>query len=318
MFYTKKRYTNTNDRNIGGLYMKNKIIWGILLTSLSLGIIGLFYFGNEVPTETKVTHFKEQLQETEQEKTDEDIKEDKQTNQKEEDDRSTVLNEKLEDVMQHAKQIIARKTAHIVAIGDSLTEGVGDETEQGGYVGVFKEKIREDKLLAQIENLGKRGNRTSQLIERLDEPDIQNKLEQADIILITIGANDVMYVLKQNITNITHKPFEEEKPKYKERLESIFHTIRNINNEAEIYLIGFYNPFAGYFPDIEELEVISEEWNKVGESVTKQFPKTYFVPTADLFKGQSKEVLADDHFHPNQLGYQYIAERILKYLNNNP
>src|SRR5699024_8404834 len=118
---------------------------------------------------------------------------------------------------------------------------VGDETEQGGYVGVFKEKIREDKLLAQIENLGKRGNRTNQLIERLDEPDIQNKLEQADIILITIGANDVMYVLKQNITNITHKPFEEEKPKYQERLESIFHTIRNINNEAEIYLIGFYN-----------------------------------------------------------------------------
>ena len=95
----------------------------------------------------------------------------------------------------------------IVAIGDSLTEGVGDEAENGGYVGILENTINQDKELIDIENLGKRGNRTDQLIARMQEPEIEASLKEADIILITIGANDIMQIFKENFTDLTLDKF---------------------------------------------------------------------------------------------------------------
>lgn len=204
---------------------------------------------------------------------------------------------------------------YITAIGDSLTQGIGDETKQGGYVGVLEEVFNKHKSTGTFDNFGKQGNRSDQLLKRLNEPAINSSIQRANIVLITIGANDIMQVLKENITNLEMDDFTTERQNYENRLVKIIGKIKRINPAADIYLLGFYNPFARYFKDIQELETIAKDWNTAGENVTKKIDHTYFIPMMDLFDNTFKEVFADDNFHPNHLGYRLIAERVLEYVN---
>jgi lysophospholipase L1-like esterase len=203
----------------------------------------------------------------------------------------------------------------IVSIGDSLTQGVGDETESGGYVGILNHTFEDNHINISIENFGKRGNRTDQLLKRLETEEVSTAIRDADIVLITIGANDIMKVVRNNYTNLHIEPFQEEKIKYMERLTSIFNKINELNPDSQIFLIGFYNPFERYFGDIEQLDMILDDWNQASESVTEEFENVSYIPTKDLFSNSTINLLADDNFHPNTSGYKLMAQRVLDYLN---
>ncbi|WML39622.1 GDSL-type esterase/lipase family protein [Neobacillus sp. OS1-2] len=136
------------------------------------------------------------------------------------------------------------KDQKIVAIGDSLTEGVGDETKSGGYVGILNHTFEDQNLTIKIENFGKKGNRSDQLLKRLENKEIATAISKADIVFITIGANDIMKVLKSNFTTLSLEPFQIERVEYTERLTAILNKMTELNPDAHIYLIGFYNPFG--------------------------------------------------------------------------
>ncbi|WP_428912238.1 SGNH/GDSL hydrolase family protein [Niallia sp. Krafla_26] len=208
-----------------------------------------------------------------------------------------------------------KKDLRIVSIGDSLTEGIGDETESGGYVGILNHTFEDNQLNIRIENYGKKGNRTDQLLKRLDQKEIASTIKKADIVLITIGANDIMKVVKDNFLNLTMEPFNREIDGYQERLSAIFHKMKELNPDVHIYLIGFYNPFEQYFGNIEDLGVIATNWNEAGKAVTEEFEHVSYIPIADLFVPSDTELLADDQFHPNTAGYHRMAQRILEEMN---
>ncbi|MBM6616802.1 SGNH/GDSL hydrolase family protein [Bacillus suaedaesalsae] len=224
------------------------------------------------------------------------------------------VKEKFREVIEGAINFLSHDKK-IVSIGDSLTEGVGDETENGGYVGILNNTFEDNELNITIENLGKRGNRTDQLLKRLDKKEIATAIKDADIVLITIGANDIMKVVRSNYTNLRIEPFQKEKIGYVERLTAIFNKINELNPDSQIYLIGFYNPFELYFSDIEQLEIILDDWNQTGKSVTEEFENVYYIPTEDLFSTKTSNLLADDNFHPNTSGYKLMAQRVIEYLN---
>jgi lysophospholipase L1-like esterase len=205
-----------------------------------------------------------------------------------------------------------KKDLQVVAIGDSLTQGVGDETKNGGYVGILNNTFEENNIDINIENYGKRGNRTDQLLKRLEKEEIAESIQHADIVFITIGANDIMKIVKNSFTNLHVELFNEEKLEYLERLTVIFHKINEINPDTKIYLIGFYNPFEGYFGDIEELQMIVNDWNESSKSVTEEFENVNYIPTSDLFSHSDINLLSDDQFHPNTSGYKLMAKRILE------
>lgn len=207
-------------------------------------------------------------------------------------------------------------TTHIVAIGDSLTQGVGDETNRNGYVGILDRTINQFGQLAEIDNYGKRGNRTDQLLNRLDNEEISASLQDSDIVLITIGANDIMKIVRENIMHLVFQDFVVAQDEYEKRLRNIFDEIRELNPNTEIYLIGFYNPFQEYFQDIKELDLIVETWNSSGANVVSEYENTFFIPTEDLFADPNADLFADDNFHPNYKGYYQIAERVLNYITN--
>lgn len=219
--------------------------------------------------------------------------------------------------VRQAVQRFFHRELSVISIGDSLTEGVGDDEKDGGYTGVLEKSINEDEHLVTIENFGKRGNRTDQLMKRLEEEEeVIHGVENADIILITIGANDVMKVFKDNFTDLELEKFTSEQIRYEQRLNQILSKIQELNPDATTYLIGFYNPFREYFPEIDELEYIVNSWNDIGLDVTKQFENTHYIPMKDVFEDSDIELFADDNFHPNHVGYELMAKRILDYMIN--
>ncbi|TMN22070.1 SGNH/GDSL hydrolase family protein [Lentibacillus cibarius] len=222
----------------------------------------------------------------------------------------------LKETVQRTTKFFTNQQMHVTAIGDSLTQGVGDDVVEGGYVGILDNKINQNQQLVTFDNYGKRGNRSDQLLKRLDKSEIQQSLEKADMILITIGANDIMQVLKQNFTNLKMNDFNQPQQAYESRLKRIFKTIKDLNDDAAIYLIGFYNPFGRYFQDIKELDTIVSNWNNTGKTVTAQFDRTNFIPVADLFNTTDVDLFAEDHFHPNHRGYQLFARRVLNYITD--
>ncbi|ASK64316.1 hypothetical protein CFK37_07405 [Virgibacillus phasianinus] len=212
----------------------------------------------------------------------------------------------------------SNKEARVVAIGDSLTQGVGDETGNGGYVGMLEDALNStDETVVKFENYGKRGRRSDQLLKYLEDPKVATSISEADVVLITIGANDIMQVLKENITNITFEDFQRERVDYEDRLSKIFEKIYSLNPHTDVYLLGFYNPFGRYFPKIKELGIIVRNWNETGKKVTEKYDNATYIPTIDLFDDRDVDLFWQDNFHPNYRGYHRIAKRVLEYLHDN-
>jgi len=209
-----------------------------------------------------------------------------------------------------------KETMKMVGLGDSLTAGFGDETKNNGYVGRVKDYLEESKYINEVivENFGVKGYKTTNVIKKLKEDEeLRNKIEEADIIVMTIGANDLMAVVKDNIFSLTYEPFRQEKERYQDRILEILTLIRELNPQASLYFVGLYNPFKSAFPDFPEVDMIIEEWNNVSKKILARDEKATFVSIFDVFSNHENEnLLYKDEFHPSDVGYTYIAERVYR------
>lgn len=205
------------------------------------------------------------------------------------------------------------KDVQVVSIGDSLTEGVGDSTGLGGYVPLLESKLENQEEFGDvtIDNFGKRGNRSDQLLKRVqEEEEIRMAIQQADSVIVTIGGNDVMKVFRSNFPSLTYDDFSSALFQYEERLTNIFSEIRLINPGASIVLMGIYNPFFVLSADIQEMTLIVNEWNETARDIAGQWDRTSFVEINDIFQNADENLLHTDYFHPNDAGYSLIASRI--------
>jgi lysophospholipase L1-like esterase len=200
----------------------------------------------------------------------------------------------------------------VVSAGDSLTEGVGDSTGQGGYLPYLKKTLEKDEGISEVDfyNFGVKGNRTTQLLKRLQSNEVKKAVEKADIVIITIGGNDIMKVVKENISNLQISTFNKEKKVYIQHLTQIFDTIHQDNPEVSIVLVGLYNPFMKWFADVDELNEIVADWNKSSQMVVANYDHAYFVEIEDIFDHSSDNLFYIDNFHPNDKGYELIALRL--------
>jgi len=206
----------------------------------------------------------------------------------------------------------------VLSAGDSLTQGIGDSTEQGGYLPYLKSMLEKDKGIQEVDfyNYGVKGNRTTQLLKRLQSLEMKPILRQSNLVILTIGGNDIMKIVKDNISDLQVSDFIKEKEFYRSHLTQIFDVIYKENPNASIVLVGVYNPFSKWFSDIKEMDQIVAEWNQIGESVVNQYSHSYFVSIEDLFLNADEDVLYTDNFHPNDKGYKLIAERLNEALAN--
>ena len=98
------------------------------------------------------------------------------------------------------KDRIIKKRVTLVAIGDSLTHGQGDDKNEQGYVGRIKNKLQKHyHNRVTTYNYGVTGDRSDQMLKRLNEqPEMRANLKKADVIVMTVGGNDLMQKLESN------------------------------------------------------------------------------------------------------------------------
>lgn len=237
----------------------------------------------------------------------------------------TEHSEKKETPVSYTKDPIpdsSLKLTRIVSLGDSLTKGVGDSTDHGGYLPYLEKQLETDLDLSSVEmvNYGVKGYRSVQLLKQLDKEKVRKDIEYADSIVVTIGGNDIMKVFKQNFTNLEMEQFQFAKKEYEANLKQIIDKIRTYNKSAPIYFIGLYNPFSKNNGELYELDLIISDWNKSEKRIIEKYDSAYYIKIEDIFKNSTEDVLyTEDYFHPNDHGYELIATRIYRnmefYLN---
>ncbi|KAF1304794.1 MULTISPECIES: SGNH/GDSL hydrolase family protein [Enterococcus] len=248
---------------------------------------------------------------------------------------------RLEPVVASDKDSDKKPKVHYVAIGDSLTEGIGDQTNRGGFVPIVADDIqsRYNLTSVEVENYGVAGERSDQILKRMKkDTSIQENLKSADFITLTVGGNDLMKVIQDNFFGLTIKTFNKPIKKYQARVTELLDEIRTLNQQAPIYVLGIYNPFYLNFPEITDMQTIVDNWNAATEKALTEETSAYFIPINDLlYQGLDDKVgitseleetdnsssegnklsivdnnvLYDgDKFHPNNIGYQLMANTV--------
>ncbi|MCP0886151.1 SGNH/GDSL hydrolase family protein [Ligilactobacillus sp. WILCCON 0076] len=185
------------------------------------------------------------------------------------------------------------KKIKLVALGDSLTHGVGDTTNRGGYVYLIKQKIQRNyAATVSTYNYGKTGDRSDQIQKRLEASNsMQKNVKTANVITLTVGGNDMMQVLQNNFlllaSNKLSTVMPTAKEKYQQRLTALIKTIRTYNKNSPIFLYSIYNPFYVYFPTLTDLQKYTAQWNEIAKKIAKKNMNIYFVDVnAQLSEGQ--------------------------------
>ena len=206
----------------------------------------------------------------------------------------------------------------LVGLGDSLTQGVGDEKKRGGYLGRLASELETMQGVGRIDlwNEAKRGRRSDQLLKQIQSGEIDDTIINADVIVMTIGGNDIMRIVKQDLFKLRVDAFQNELLVFAKRYGNILTEIRKLNSDSPIVLLGLYNPFSLVTDQANEFDQILANWNNTINNLANSDINACFVPVNDLFDSNSTMVYHTDFFHPNSKGYEQMTDRVLESLKS--
>ncbi|MEB9680693.1 SGNH/GDSL hydrolase family protein [Bacillus anthracis] len=225
-----------------------------------------------------------------------------------------VLNPRASNLIKKTDVVAKEKkktgTLQIVSLGDSLTRGVGDK-EGIGYIGRMKEDLQKDyKQKVALTNLAVSGAKMPDLLKQIESNGAQYSIKQADVIVLTIGGND-LFPGWESLGKIDLETYRPDTETFQNEAKKIIEEIRKLNTDSPIFWLGLYNPFE----DVEDLKGSSNivvDWNASLEKLAINNKNVYITPTFDLFQNRGKDLLYSDHFHPNEVGYTYMADRLVQ------
>ena len=198
---------------------------------------------------------------------------------------------------------------HYTAVGDSLTFGFG-AMPGSGFVPLYR-RMAEEKLRQFVahENLGVNGLTSDELYDRVVQlPTYRYHLQQAQIITMSIGGNDLIRAVKSTGGRPNREVLDTALYRCQNHVANIVKHIRKIKSPASklyfIRAIDLYNPYPAWTEATEY--VIRFNRHLMGLS------DGYF-RVADIyaqFSGREKELMSVDGLHPNGRGYRVIAEQL--------
>ncbi|WP_455675035.1 DUF459 domain-containing protein [Pradoshia sp.] len=198
----------------------------------------------------------------------------------------------------------------IIALGDSLTYGIGDEKKQG-YIGQLQKKLNQQSdYTFTIHNFGIPGQESSDLLEQLESIKVNETFNEADWIIVYIGTNDLRTATGGNFQSISKEVIAKKKELYTRNMDELLTGIQEFNSSVPIIVVGLYNPFQ----QSNQLNEIVSDWDNSVKDIVQQHKHTHFIPTNDLLEDKEKEDYFSDALHLNHKGYRLIAERIGSYM----
>ncbi|WP_404407149.1 GDSL-type esterase/lipase family protein [Jeotgalibacillus malaysiensis] len=195
----------------------------------------------------------------------------------------------------------------LVALGDSLTYGIGDHSG-AGYAENLEEvvnKHRDEPLT--VYNYGIPGQQTDGLLAQLEDEEVKATLKNAEYFTVFIGTNDLIKTNGGDLNPLYDDRIQTGKEDYENNLEEILSIIREENPEAPILFLGLFNPY----PENEEIQQIINDWNDLSKSMVEEYPRVKFIATDGILKEKSTEYFSDA-LHPNKKGYELITKRMIE------
>ncbi|MEC5423131.1 GDSL-type esterase/lipase family protein [Virgibacillus sp. C22-A2] len=213
-----------------------------------------------------------------------------------------------------------------MAIGDSLAEGLSFDGMNfiNGYPDQINNQLVEKLPYLNINytNAGVSGYTTNQVLSQvMSDDDVRKALQEADIITISAGANDLLQVV--DMEKLMNGSSEDQLEVIKAaeaaingvvvNLGSIIGEINQVNPEASIFVMGYYNAMP-YLVDMQDLVIQLIAGLNQGIKAAAE-TGAYYVPIFDVFHGNYEEYLPNpENIHPNEAGYKAIADVFLNYI----
>lgn len=218
----------------------------------------------------------------------------------------------------------------VVALGDSLTAGDGDDAGQG-YAGRLTEAIAAQPGRAEstLVNLGQSGWDSTMLVDGQDDVPAQLPLAVdavrdaaggAVLATVLIGSNDLWYVYENGPEDRT--PSADEDAVVATYRTNLDRTVRELQDAGAVVVIGLpddqslrpgvadIDRLNDLLPNItsEEVEQMSRLAERLAQTAV-EVAADHGAPTVDtndaFWADQSK--MADDGVHPNAAGYTDLA-----------
>lgn len=225
-----------------------------------------------------------------------------------------------------------------LALGDSLAAGITPSNELGkGYADFLAEELAAQELL-QTSNKGFSypGYKTDDVLKDLEmnvtkpvlgighqeqTATIQQAIKEANLITLSVGANDVLSKVKFD---------ESGKPIFKPEeiqaaltnvgmnIQKTLVHIYQLNPNAQVYVMGYYNPFPYLSAEIQP--ILGQLVIGLNGAITKGLTGTpaHFIPTADLIAKDFTAYLPNpQNIHLSQAGYKVVKNAFNESLMKN-
>lgn len=201
------------------------------------------------------------------------------------------------------------KVINLVALGDSITHGIGDPAKKG-YIDGIKVKLEDiQKTPVKVSNFAIPRYSSDKVLEQLQDKKINTQIKKASYIILYIGTNDFRKSANYQFNPLDVKRVNDGKVTFTTNLTKILEGIRKNNSSAPIFVLGLYQPYVEYSNRKEILSTI-KDWNDEIVKVTDNFDRIEYVATLDLFQDKPKSTYFSDSLHPNPAGYKLIANRL--------
>ncbi|WP_431028182.1 S-layer homology domain-containing protein [Lysinibacillus sp. LZ02] len=225
--------------------------------------------------------------------------------------------------------------AHYVALGDSLAAGIIETGEIGqGYADYLAQMLEEEHLLASYnKGFAFPGYTTEDVLKELksdvvkpssetaEQVSLLDEVKKADVITISIGANDVLKNLTRNEAG--EMQFDEQQVKQAiERVlanyDAILKRIAQLNPTADVFVMGYYNPFPYVEGATKQLNFLVTVMDTAIQRVV-ELNDMYFVKVADVVASDVKAYLPNpQNIHLSEAGYEAVADQfagpVLEYI----
>lgn len=210
-----------------------------------------------------------------------------------------------------------------IALGDSLAAGQTPNREiDTGYSDLIAQEIARNQPLAFYSKaLAFPGYTTAQVLERVESEEAKPLLENANLITVSAGANDLLRLIQVDGASgsiaFQQIPADYSLNKARENMVKLLAELKKRAPNAQVYVMGYY--FA--YPHVRESQKkgTAKQLDKLNEILARVSKEAgvQFVSVDAAFGDKAKDKVPNPlDVHPNAEGYRAMANQFLAMYSN--